>query len=157
MAKSEERVTSGLYSRHFLECQMMVALGGRIAEELEFEVGQVSTGAANDLEKVTSTARMMVTQFGLSEKLGQVVYPESWSRSKAFTNLIDSEVQALIKRSYARAKQLLLDNRQALDAIAGMLLDKETVTAAELEALLVSSVVTLPSLRRDPSFDGYDF
>merc|ERR1711998_156130 len=71
-APSEERLESGLYSRSYLENQMCVALGGRIAEELIFGADNVTTGASNDFQQVTRTARMMVTQMGFSEKLGQV-------------------------------------------------------------------------------------
>jgi cell division protease FtsH len=84
-APSEDRLESGLYSRSYLENQMAVALGGRIAEELIFGADNVTTGASNDFMQVTRTAKSMVTQVGFSEKLGQVAYGggggrPSWGR-----------------------------------------------------------------------------
>merc|ERR1711943_145979 len=73
-APSEERLESGLYSRSYLENQMCVALGGRIAEELIFGAENVTTGASGDFQQVTRTAKMMVTQMGFSDELGQVCY-----------------------------------------------------------------------------------
>merc|ERR1712037_217305 len=73
-APSEERLESGLYSKSYLENQMCVALGGRIAEELIFGAEDVTTGASNDFMQVSRTARMMVTQMGFSDKLGQLAY-----------------------------------------------------------------------------------
>merc|ERR1712232_619147 len=74
-APSEERLESGLYSRSYLENQLSVALGGRVAEELIFGEENVTTGASGDFMQVTRTARMMVSQMGFSEELG----PVSWS------------------------------------------------------------------------------
>merc|ERR1712070_1044346 len=71
-APDESRLESGLYSRTYLENQMCVALGGRIAEELIFGEEDVTTGASNDFMQVARTAKMMITQMGFSEKLGQV-------------------------------------------------------------------------------------
>ena len=156
MAPDEDRLDSGLVSRHFLESQLMVALGGRVAEELVFGGQQITTGASNDLEKVAATARMMVTRFGLSEKLGHVTYADDQPRSQATCSLIDAEVEALVKTAHSRAKLLLSDNRSVLAAVAGLLLEQETVTAVELEQLMLQGNVVLPALR-DPSLEGYDF
>merc|ERR1719498_2254724 len=76
-APSEERLESGLYSRSYLENQMAVALGGRIAEELIFGEDDVTTGASNDFQQVTRTARLMVSSMGMSKKLGQVAWTGS--------------------------------------------------------------------------------
>merc|ERR1712205_136490 len=122
--------------------QMAVALGGRIAEEIIFGEDEVTTGAANDLERVTSTAKMMVTQFGMSERIGQVAL-EQQSMSAETRALVDSEVSRLVSGAYNRAKQLLLDNRPALDALAKMLCEKETVTAEEFAQLLNDNEVTV--------------
>merc|ERR1719199_515925 len=122
-APNEDRVDSGLYSRQFLESQMAVALGGRIAEEIIFGEDEVTTGASNDLERVTSTAKMMVTQFGMSERIGQVALErqggspflgrqmatQQETLSAETRALIDSEVSRLVAGAYARAKQLLMD------------------------------------------------
>ena len=122
-APNEDRVDSGLYSRQFLESQMAVALGGRIAEEIIFGDDEITTGASNDLERVTSTAKMMVTQYGMSERIGQVALEQpggspflgrqmasqQQSMSAETRALIDAEVSRLVSGAYTRAKKLLLD------------------------------------------------
>jgi len=149
-APNEDRVDSGLYSRQFLESQMAVALGGRIAEEIIFGDDEITTGASNDLERVTSTAKMMVTQFGMSERIGQVALEQQGgspfmgrqmgqqqqTMSAETMALVDSEVSRLVSGAYARAKQLLNDNRPALDGLAKKLCEQETVTAEEFAQLL---------------------
>jgi len=156
-APNEDRVDSGLYSRQFLESQMAVALGGRIAEEIIFGDDEVTTGASNDLERVTSTAKMMVTQFGMSERIGQVALEQQGgspflgrqmasqqqTMSAETRALIDSEVSRLVSGAYNRAKQLLIDNRPALDGLAKMLVEKETVTAEEFAQLLTECDVKI--------------
>ena len=121
-APNEDRTDSGLYSRQYLESMMAVALGGRIAEEIIFGDDEITTGASNDLERVTSTAKRMVMEFGMSEKIGQVALagsPQGSPPMSAETKvLIDAEVSRLVQGAYTRAKQLLLDNRKALDALA---------------------------------------
>ena len=156
-APNEDRVDSGLYSRQFLESQMAVALGGRVAEEIIFGEDEVTTGASNDLERVSSTAKMMVTQFGMSERIGQVALAQQGgspflgrqmasqqNQMSAETRaLIDAEVSRLVAGAYARAKQLLLDNRPALDGLAKMLIEQETVTAEEFAQLLTECEVKI--------------
>jgi len=156
-APNEDRVDSGLYSRQFLESQMAVALGGRVAEEIIFGEDEVTTGASNDLERVSSTAKMMVTQFGMSERIGQVALEQQGgspflgrqmasqqNQMSAETRaLIDAEVSRLVAGAYARAKQLLMDNRPALDGLAKMLVEKETVTAEEFAQLLTECDVKI--------------
>jgi len=156
-APNEDRIDSGLYSRQFLESQMAVALGGRVAEEIIFGEDQVTTGASNDLERVASTAKMMVTRFGMSERIGQVALaggdgqpnmgrqmaqgaPSMSAETKA---LIDSEVSRLVSGAYDRAKTLLTENRPALDGLAKMLVEKETVTAEEFAQLLSDTDVKI--------------
>ena len=145
-APNEDRTDSGLYSRQYLESMMAVALGGRIAEEIIFGDDEITTGASNDLERVTSTAKRMVMEFGMSEKIGQVALggqqqaPPMSAETKV---LIDAEVSRLVQGAYARAKQLLLDNREALDKLSIALLEKETVTAEEFAQILTESQVTI--------------
>ena len=74
---SEERMESGLYSRSYLQNQMAVALGGRVAEEIIYGEDEVTTGASNDLKQVASVARQMITKFGMSDKLGPVALGRS--------------------------------------------------------------------------------
>merc|ERR1719482_632228 len=137
-APSEERLESGLYSRSYLENQMAVAMGGRIAEELIFGADNVTTGASGDFMQVSRTAKQMVTQVGFSDKLGQVAYGggggpsflgQQMGQSSDFSGktaaLIDEEVKILVERAYRRAKDLMQNNMPALHALADLLLEKE--------------------------------
>jgi cell division protease FtsH len=151
---SEERMESGLYSRAYLQNQMAVALGGRVAEEIVYGEDEVTTGASNDLQQVARVARQMVTRFGMSERLGPVALGRSqggmflgrdiaaerdFSEETAAT--IDEEVSQLVEEAYRRATAVLTDNRSVLDELADMLVEKETVDAEELQELLVRSDV----------------
>ncbi|PIG94749.1 cell division protein FtsH [Gloeocapsopsis sp. IPPAS B-1203] len=151
---SEDRMETGLYSRSYLENQMAVALGGRIAEEIIFGEEEVTTGASNDLQQVARVARQMVTRFGMSDRLGPValgrqqgnmflgrdiVAERDFSEETAAT--IDDEVRELVEVAYRRAKEVLVDNRHILDQLAQMLIDKETVDSDELQELLANSDV----------------
>ncbi|CAK29096.1 Cell division protein FtsH [Synechococcus sp. RCC307] len=148
---SEERMESGLYSRSYLQNQMAVALGGRVAEELVYGEDEVTTGASNDLQQVARVARQMVTRFGMSDKLGPVALGRSqggmflgrdiaaerdFSEDTAAT--IDKEVSSLVDAAYTRAVQVLSDNRALLDELAEMLVEMETVDAEQLQELLIS-------------------
>ena len=148
---SEERMESGLYSRSYLQNQMAVALGGRVAEELVYGEDEVTTGASNDLQQVARVARQMVTRFGMSDKLGPVALGRSqggmflgrdiaaerdFSEDTAAT--IDKEVSTLVDAAYTRAVQVLSDNRALLDELAEMLVEMETVDAEQLQELLIS-------------------
>jgi cell division protease FtsH len=149
---TEER----MQSRAYLQNQMAVALGGRIAEEIVFGDEEVTTGASSDLQQVASTARQMVMRFGMSDKLGPVALGRSngnmflgrdiaaerdFSEETAAT--IDEEVGILVADAYRRAKQLLVDNRHVLDKIAHDLIERETVDAEELQQILETSDLKL--------------
>jgi len=151
---SEDRMDSGLYSRAYLENQMAVALGGRIAEELIYGEEEVTTGASNDLQQVANVARQMVTRFGMSDNLGPVALGRQQGNmflgrdimserdfSEETASTIDSEVRDLVDVAYNRAKTVLQENRHILDKLADMLVDKETVDAEELQSLLASNDV----------------
>ncbi|MGC9524188.1 MAG: ATP-dependent zinc metalloprotease FtsH3 [Limnospira sp.] len=156
---SEDRMDSGLYSRSYLQNQMAVALGGRLAEELVFGEEEVTTGASNDLQQVTRVARQMITRFGMSDRLGPVALgrqqgnvflgrdimsERDFSEETAAT--IDEEVRALVEAAYSRARQVLEENRPVLDKLAEMLIEKETVDAEELQDLLASSDVKMAAI-----------
>ena len=147
---SEERMESGLYSRSYLQNQMAVALGGRVAEEIIYGEDEVTTGASNDLKQVASVARQMITKFGMSDKLGPVALGRSqggmflgrdisaerdFSEDTAAT--IDSEVSVLVEIAYERAKKALNDNRQVLEELTAMLMETETVDSLEFQDLLI--------------------
>ena len=156
---SEDRMDSGLYSRSYLQNQMAVALGGRIAEEIVFGEEEVTTGASNDLQQVAKVARQMVTRFGMSDRLGPVALgrqqgnmfmgrdimaERDFSEETAAT--IDDEVRLLVEQAYRRAKDVLVGNRHVLNALADMLVEKETVDADELQNLLANSDVKMATI-----------
>ncbi|MBL1177298.1 ATP-dependent zinc metalloprotease FtsH3 [Pantanalinema sp. GBBB05] len=156
---SEDRMDSGLYSRSYLQNQMAVALGGRIAEELIFGEEEVTTGASNDLQQVARVARQMVTRFGMSDRLGPVALgrqqgnmflgrdiaaERDFSEETAAT--IDDEVRNLVDQAYRRAKAVLVHNRHVLDQLADMLVEKETVDSEELQELLATNDVKVASI-----------
>jgi cell division protease FtsH len=156
---SEERLESGLYSRSYLQNQMAVALGGRIAEEIIFGEEEVTTGASNDLQQVARVARQMVTRFGMSDKLGPVALGRQQGNmflgrdiaserdfSEATAASIDEEVRSLVDDAYRRAKQVLTGNRHILDKLAAMLVDKETVDSEELQQLLATNEVQMATI-----------
>ena len=153
---SEERMESGLYSRAYLQNQMAVALGGRVAEEIVYGEDEVTTGASNDLQQVASTARQMITRFGMSDVLGPVALGRAqggmflgrdiaaerdFSEETAAT--IDQEVSELVDVAYKRATKVLVDNRAVLDELAGMLIEQETVDSEELQELLIKRDVRI--------------
>ncbi|BAZ52819.1 ATP-dependent metalloprotease FtsH [Nostoc sp. NIES-4103] len=151
---SEDRMDTGLYSRAYLENQMAVALGGRIAEELIFGEEEVTTGASNDLQQVARVARQMITRFGMSDRLGPVALGRQQGNmflgrdimserdfSEETAAAIDEEVRKLVDVAYQRAKDVLVSNRHILDQLAQLLVDKETVDAEELQEILANNDV----------------
>lgn len=156
---SEDRMESGLYSRSYLQNQMAVALGGRLAEEIIYGEEEVTTGASNDLQQVTRVARQMVTRFGMSDRLGPVALGRQngnvfmgrdIASDRDFSNetaaAIDEEVRNYVDQAYSRAKKVLLENRHILDKLADMLIEKETVEADELQDVLANNDVKMASL-----------
>jgi len=136
-----------LMTRSELLGRVSVLLGGRVAEEMVF--GDVSSGAQNDLQRATEIARTMVTQFGMSEKLGLVSLegprtplflpipthaPKEYSEETA--RLIDEEVKKIIAQAHAKAREILGSHRSALEELAKLLLEKEVVERPELQAIL---------------------
>ena len=119
--------------------EMCATLGGRAAEELF--LGKISTGASNDLERVTKQAYAMVVYFGMSEKLPNLNYYDSTGQEWGFTKpyseetakLIDSEVQAIINNEYLRAKQILLDYAPKHHQLASVLLEREVIYTEDVE------------------------
>ena len=128
-----------LNTKKELEAMIVVALGGRAAEEIVFDT--VTTGAANDIEQATKIARAMITQYGMSERFGLMGLESIQNKyldGRAVLNCgdataaeIDEEVMKMLKGAYAEAKRLLGENREALDKIAAFLIEKETITGKE--------------------------
>jgi cell division protease FtsH len=156
---SEDRMESGLYSRSYLQNQMAVALGGRIAEEIIFGEEEVTTGASSDLQQVARVARQMVMRYGMSEKLGPVALGRQQGNmflgrdiaserdfSEETAGVIDDEVSQLVAEAYRRAKDVLLGNKHVLDKLANMLVDKETVDSEELQDLLATNDVKMAAI-----------
>jgi len=136
-----------IVQRGKMEQEMSKILGGRAAEEVVF--GEISTGASNDLEKVSQLARNMVMRYGMSDELGPMVYGkkeelvflgkeigEQRDYSEAMAETIDSEVKDFITRAYERAKDVLTGNREGLDRVAEALLERETLSADEFTAAM---------------------
>ncbi len=151
---SEERMESGLYSRSYLQNQMAVALGGRVAEEIVYGEEEVTTGASNDLQQVANVARQMITKFGMSDKIGPVALGQSqggmflgrdMSATRDFSEdtaaTIDVEVSELVDTAYKRATKVLSDNRSVLDEMASMLIERETIDTEDIQDLLNRSKV----------------
>merc|ERR1719199_1397416 len=144
-APSEERLSSGLYSKRYLQGQLAVALAGRVVEELVYGEEEITTGASGDLQQVRNIARRMVTQWGYSkDKLGAVAWeteqgsggvgPQAASEERIAE--IDEEVKALVADAYKHCKATLTGNREILDEMCEMLIEQETLDYKELEGLL---------------------
>ncbi|MCR4617980.1 MAG: ATP-dependent zinc metalloprotease FtsH [Lachnospiraceae bacterium] len=127
---------------------IMVSLGGRIAEEIIF--GDITTGASSDIKKATKTARMMVTRFGMSENIGVICYEDdddevfigrdlahAKSHSEVVAGEIDKEVKAIIDDCYKKAKDIILEHENVLHKCADLLLEKERISREEFEELFV--------------------
>jgi cell division protease FtsH len=141
-----------LYTKSKFEDQMAGLLGGRVAEEITF--GDVTTGAGDDLRRATQIARAMVTEYAMSRTLGQRTFGEKEELiflgreiaerrdyGEEAASEIDREMKALIDRAYERAKGVLEEHREKLDAIANRLIEKETLEAPELQAIVHDSTV----------------
>ena len=125
---------------------IVVALGGRVAEELV--IGDITTGASQDIKQATATARAMVTKFGFSEKLGPINYEQSEDEifigkdlahtrqyGERIASVIDEEVKRIIDEAYAKARELITSRMDVLDRSAQLLIEKEKLTREEFEAL----------------------
>jgi cell division protease FtsH len=116
---------------------LQVALGGRAAEEIAFST--VTSGASSDFQNATKLAREMVCHYGMSEKLGTVIYSQgsgTYDYSQDTAELIDEEVRALLKQCYEAAKVILNEHRDKLDLLSQALLEKETLYSGEIYTLL---------------------
>jgi cell division protease FtsH len=135
-----------LRTREAFEDEIASLLAGRAAEEVVFK--QVTTGAANDLERATAIAQQMVTRFGMSDRLGLRAFGQQQSNAylglstterdygEEIARLIDEEVRRFIDEGYRRARQLLLDHYDRLEAVACALLERETLEREDFESLM---------------------
>jgi cell division protease FtsH len=123
---SEENQDSGLYSKQYLLAQIRVALGGMVAEEVVYGEDNATTGASNDLAQVFMIARQMITNMGFGSTLGKQ-NAEPQYLSEATNQEIDDEIHDLIDRCYEETRELLVENRQALELVKDELLEKEII------------------------------
>ncbi|MGL5303971.1 MAG: ATP-dependent zinc metalloprotease FtsH [Aeromonas sp.] len=154
------------HSKQHLESMISSLYGGRLAEELIYGTEKVSTGASNDIERATDIARKMVTLWGMSERLGPMLYAEedgevflgrSMAKAKHMSDdtarVIDAEVKLVIDRNYARSKQILLDNMDVLHSMKDALMKYETIDAKQIDDLIARREVRAPSNWHDEHSD----
>jgi len=150
----ESRLESGMYSKQYLQSQLIVALGGRVAEEIIFGQDKVTTGATNDLYHVAGIAKKMVKEFGMSEAVGPVALASPsqdapfMGKSLGLVNrnvwgskmmcMVDSEVERLVNNAYVKAKAILTDNMDLLHHLASTLVDQEMVSSEELQYMMLT-------------------
>ena len=146
------------HSKQYLESMISSLYGGRLAEEIIYGSERVTTGASNDIERATELARKMVTQWGMSERLGPMLYAEedgevflgrSMAKAKHMSDdtarIIDTEIKQIINRNYDRSKQLLMENMDVLHAMKDALMKYETIDAQQIDDLMLRREVRLPA------------
>jgi cell division protease FtsH len=135
-----------LHPKSYLEAQIIKGLGGRVAEELIFGADHVTGGAESDLVHVNRIARRMVYRLGMSSNGSLLVYDEEAGPIGADTQArMDAEVQALLARLYERTREIIVENRAGLDALAAALLDRETLDGVEAIRVLADAGVPIPA------------
>jgi cell division protease FtsH len=152
-------------SKRGIISQICSLYGGRIAEEMTLGFEGVTTGASNDIMRATQLARNMVTKWGLSEKLGPLLYAEDENESYLgrggsshigkvsgeTAKLIDQEVREIIDSSYETAKRILVENRDKLDAMAEALMKYETIDSDQIDDIMSGRTVREPKGWKDDS------
>jgi cell division protease FtsH len=144
-----------LMTKEYLEDMITVLMGGRVAEKLVF--GNLSTGAANDLERVTEIARKMVTEWGMSERLGPATFGKTQREvflgrdlglktpiSEETLRIIDEEIKRIVEWAEKRAEEILKENIEKLHRLAQVLLEKETISGEELDKIIKDDKEDLP-------------
>ncbi len=152
------------YSKDWLIGSLAMFFGGRVAEEIIFGSDKVTTGAGNDIERATALARRMVTQFGMSEVIGPLAvgdkeqeiflgreFAQRREISERTAQMVDTEVKRLVDEAYARATQIISENRDLLDRIALALLDRETIDREDLDRLAKGLPLAPRNLSPDPA------
>ena len=137
------------YTKSWLIGSLAMFFGGRVAEEIIFGPDKVTTGAGNDIERATALARRMVTQFGMSERIGPLAvgdkeqeiflgreFAQRREISERTAEMVDDEVKRLVDEAYARATEIVNENRELLDRIAVALLERETIDREDLDRLV---------------------
>lgn len=151
-------------SREFAKARISVLMGGRVAEEIVF--GRYTTGASNDIKQATDIALRMVTQYGMSDKLGPICFSSGEEQvflgrdisskqntySERTAQIIDEEVQRLVLEGQQQARDLLTEHRETLDKLAEVLLERETLGAEEIDALVAGDELPEPKNVRIPTY-----
>ncbi|UYV15840.1 ATP-dependent zinc metalloprotease FtsH [Porphyrobacter sp. ULC335] len=150
------------YHRDKMHANLSVSMGGRVAEEIIFGHSKVSSGASSDIQYATKLARSMVTQWGMSDKLGPLQYEEQSEgylgygasqrtfRSGQTNELIDNEIKGLVEGAHARATDILKTHEDQLHLLAQALLEYETLTGDEINSLLENGKIDRPDTPRGP-------
>ncbi|MFV0369765.1 MAG: ATP-dependent zinc metalloprotease FtsH [Hyphomicrobiaceae bacterium] len=146
------------YSKEWCEGKIAMAFGGRVAEQLVYGKEHLNTGASSDITQATNIARKMVTEWGMSEKLGPLLYNENQQEvflghaiaqqqnmSEETARLIDEEVRRIVMTGYNTAWEVLSEHRDGLEAITQALMEYETITGAECETLMRGEKIVRPS------------
>lgn len=151
-APQEGRLETGMYSKQYLESQLAVALGGRLAEEIIYGEDRVTTGASNDIQQVANIAKRMVQQWGMSDKVGSVCLDESGGSPQfmgmgmlqgrtlwgdKIMTVTEEEIERLVNNSYIIAKTILLENKELFEHLTQTLMETEVVSAEEFQMMLV--------------------
>lgn len=155
------------YTREYLESKLSSLFGGRLAEEIIFGAGKVTTGASNDIQKATEIARNMVTKWGLSEKVGpltlggndeEVFLGHSITRhkdiSEATSSVVDAEVRDIIERNYQRAERILKENIEKLHTMAQALIKYETIGQEQIQDIMAGRDIREPASWRNKEKDA---
>lgn len=153
------------YPKEYLLNTLSVLMGGRAAEEIIF--GHMTTGAGNDIEKATGIARKMVCEWGMSEKLGPVTFGRKDEHvflgmeiakhkdySEKTAEEIDDEIKKMVMQQYEYSKRLLIENRALLEKLASALLERETLTASEIDAIIQGREISTPEPAKPGEGEG---
>jgi cell division protease FtsH len=151
------------YSKKWCEARLAVMFGGRVAEQLIYGDDYLNTGASNDIQQATSLARRMVTEWGMSEKLGPLRYSQNeeevflghsiarqQNMSENTARLIDEEVKRLVSWGYDKAREILSAQREALEQVTQALMEYETLSGQEVKALVAGQSIDRPDVRDEP-------
>ena len=150
------------FRRQKMHDRLAMSMGGRVAEEIVFGYDEVSSGASGDIQYSTDLARKMVTQWGMSDKLGPIQYAaneqevflghsvaQQKNMSDETSKMVDAEIKRLVEEGYDRAMKILTDHRDQLEVIAQALLEYETLTGDELKALIAGEPIRIKPEKPD--------
>ena len=137
------------YSRSKMLSRLTIMMGGRVAEEIKFGYDKVTSGASSDIAGATNLARSMVTEWGMSDKLGPVLYAENSNEvflgksvtqnqnmSEETAKIVDAEIKRLVTGGYEEAKKILTDHQNEWETLSNALLEYETLTGDEIKAVI---------------------